>query len=411
MAEEVQDTRPSPPCWLDKNVIQTALREGDGDPTITVLSCDITMANAVGDGYTSDMYRVVAKLQDSNERRVIVKCQPLGGQREEMIKNLNAFETERKMLMEILPSMCKLLEGAKPGEYEPFSAKCLYFGEDPVQFLVLEDLRHSGFTLVEMAKGLDLTHCKLVVRTLARFHASSLALLEANPSILQNHRKTIYTEEFRKDVTPFYNNSMKSLEKTVLQWPGYEKYAEKIKNIRKNIYDRIMDTARAKYGELNTLVHGDCHSNNMMFRYSDTCVTDIRLVDFQTCYYSSPTLDLQYFLRVCPNEEVRRSGIDGLIKEYHSTFSDTLDILNCSAHKITLEKLKKEFDEHFIFGFAVVTSFLPLIFVDPSQRQDLDGITNPNDDLTNTVENIMVDGPFERIIKQFLVESENLGLL
>ncbi|XP_067005789.2 uncharacterized protein [Anabrus simplex] len=407
-----EDQRPLPPSWLDKNLIQTALREGDGDPTITVLSCDITMANAVGDGYTSDMYRVVAKLQDSQERRVIVKCQPLGRKSEELMKKSNVFEIERRMLVEILPSMYKLLEEVKPGEYQPFSAKCLYFGEDPVHFLVLEDLRHSGFTLVDRRKGMDLTHCTLALRTLARFHASSLALLEANPSILQNHQYSLYTEELREDLTPFYESPLKSLENTVLKWPGYEKYAEKIKNIRKNIYDRIMDTVRAKDGELNTLIHGDCWSSNMMFRYSDTCVTDIRLVDFQTCFYSSPTVDLQYFLRACPNEEVHHTSIDGLIKVYHSTLSDTLDMLNCSAHKITLEKLKKDFNEHTLFGFVALTSTLPLIMIDQSEGIiDLNDMMNPSDSFSKSMENVMASGVYERFMKKFLLECENLGVL
>lgn len=49
--------------------------------------------------------------------------------------------------------------------------------EDP-SFLVLEDLAAQGFRMADKRSGLDLDHCILVMRGLAKFHATSVAVYE-----------------------------------------------------------------------------------------------------------------------------------------------------------------------------------------------------------------------------------------
>lgn len=61
---------------------------------------------------------------------------------------------------------------------------------DP-SFLVLEDLGARGFRLANRQLGLDRDHCVLVMRRLARFHASSIALYEkVNIFIVKKKKKT-----------------------------------------------------------------------------------------------------------------------------------------------------------------------------------------------------------------------------
>jgi hypothetical protein len=61
-------------------------------------------------------------------------------------------------------------------------------------FLVLEDLSAVGFRMMDRLEGLDLDHCLLVMRSLARFHAASVALHEQDPDSLKQYDVSFYSE-------------------------------------------------------------------------------------------------------------------------------------------------------------------------------------------------------------------------
>ncbi|XP_067005872.2 uncharacterized protein [Anabrus simplex] len=369
MNVEMEDSRPPPPCWLDKDFIQRALRAGDGDSTITVTSYEIFMANAVGDGYASDMYRVIAKLDSSEERRVVIKCQPQGEKIKEFVKNSGIFKIETNMLTKTLPAMHKLLNEVRPGKYQPFYAECLYHGNDPVPFLVLEDLRQSGFTLARRQQGVDLAHCSLALRTLARFHASSLALLEQDPTAMECY-SAIFSEDVAGMLASFFENSLQIFTEVVSKWQGFEKYACALSKLKGKVYNRVAELFTRKADNFNVLLHGDPWTNNMMFKYSGCVPEDIRLVDYQTCTYSCVALDVLYFLYACPSEEVRIQHMDSLIQKYHSTLLETLDLLNVTEHSISLEQLNSTLDEFMFYGLMASVCVMPIVLSDPEDGYD-----------------------------------------
>lgn len=75
------------------------------------------------------------------------------------------------MMSNTLLKMNKLLPG------HPLSAKCLYVEQGDPTLLVLEDLAPQ-FRMGDREAGLDLNHCTLAIRGLARFHAASVAVVE-----------------------------------------------------------------------------------------------------------------------------------------------------------------------------------------------------------------------------------------
>lgn len=58
------------------------------------------------------------------------------------------------------------------------SGKGLYVQMESPILLVMEDLAPLGFRMACRMAGLDLDHCILALRGLARFHASSVAVCE-----------------------------------------------------------------------------------------------------------------------------------------------------------------------------------------------------------------------------------------
>jgi hypothetical protein len=59
---------------------------------------------------------------------------------------------------------------------------------------VLQDLCADGFKMAERRQGLDLTHCLLVMRMLARFHAASVVLHDREPHELSVYDKIFFSE-------------------------------------------------------------------------------------------------------------------------------------------------------------------------------------------------------------------------
>ena len=60
--------------------------------------------------------------------------------------------------------------------------------------LVMEDLSASGFKMLDRMTGLDLHHSLLVMRTLAKFHASSVIAYEEEPGLYHAFMCSMYLE-------------------------------------------------------------------------------------------------------------------------------------------------------------------------------------------------------------------------
>lgn len=86
-----------------------------------------------------------------------------------------AFPREIKMMTDTLVKMNQMLRSLNE---DVLCAEVYYtqLKEPPV--LILEDLKSSGFRMANRQTGFDLLHAELTMRSLARFHASSIYFLE-----------------------------------------------------------------------------------------------------------------------------------------------------------------------------------------------------------------------------------------
>lgn len=408
------------PTWLTDEFLEKTLQSREGFEKALVVSSVVHSAVGKGENYTSIIYRIELKYKhDCNankteETRLILKTLSSVEILVKFLIESKIFEKETIMLQTVIPSMYRLLEDKLPDQkIQPLSAYC-YRSDEP-HTLILEDLTILGFKMADRHSRLDLEHCIVALKGLAKFHALSVALNDKDPSILETFKsESIFIEKNRELMKSFTQSTFDALINVIGRWNGYEKYGEKIRAVIPIIFDRLVEAVTPKPNSLNVLTHGDCWVNNMMFHYSpETEQPDgVSFIDFQLSRFSSPALDLQYFIYTSPNENVRSQKTEYLIEVYHKELCDNLENLNQSDKMITLEELKKEFEEKAFFGFNTACTVLTAVLADPSEAFDLENLNEDGSSIDATImEKTFSGNRFKEAFQKLLPHFESIGVI
>lgn len=149
--------------------LQTILRADEHDDTIVLDSIVCEPGSRPGDNYMSVVKRVLVRGQraaiDSRgyARTLIVKRPILRLSRRQLFRCDEAFANEISGFRHLVP---ELRAFSDRGEHSvlPFP-RCLFAGSDADgDLIVLDDLRESGYGMVDRLKGLDFAHSRLVMQ-------------------------------------------------------------------------------------------------------------------------------------------------------------------------------------------------------------------------------------------------------
>ncbi|KAK2578391.1 hypothetical protein KPH14_012560 [Odynerus spinipes] len=202
----------------------------------------------------------------TEKRSFIVKIAPQEeSTRRNLIEKSSIFHTEIKVMVDTLRKMNDLL-----GPEHPLSGRVFHVQREYPEFLMIEDLAILGFRMAHRQAGLDLDHCLVALRGLARFHASSVAVCEKEPNTKQLYNKAVYCSQQPSEVKTIFIQATKSLVREARKWQELDqKYVDKIEKISDVIYDKTADAVVLREDRFNVINHGDMWVNNMMFRYND----------------------------------------------------------------------------------------------------------------------------------------------
>ncbi|XP_047106498.1 uncharacterized protein LOC124775717 [Schistocerca piceifrons] len=347
MTETTLDTTPE---WLDRDFVATCLSKDDEAAGLRVKSFVATPLNTAAQVAGSRVMRVAAELEapdgsPSRPRRLVLKTPAVG-----MSAQLQqTFRREVFVYSRALPDAEAALRAAEGESFRPVAARCLLSGDA----LALEDLSAAGFRLAAGGASLDLPHCALVARAVARLHAASAPLVDREPYVGELFRDSaFFNEASRPDMQHFTEKNMLAVAEALDAVPGFAGYAQKYRQLAVKIFDRLLALHRDQEGRMRVLLHGDLWRNNLMFRYSDGRPVDVRLVDFQMAYVGSPAQDLQFFLYGNASEEVHRNSMEYLLSEYHCVLQSTLSAMgeHERAASYPLEQLRRDMDDHALLG-------------------------------------------------------------
>ncbi|EFA07343.1 uncharacterized protein LOC103314843 [Tribolium castaneum] len=356
------------PEWISNNLFQKALNNYFNEDLQLVT---FTSTNAVpeGDNYTSDLFRstliyINPKKKTKHSLSVIVKCgNDDGGVKTDLAKKLHLFDKEIEMFTRTFPAIYEIL-----GEHYTLSSKCLYACNDPHSVIVLEDLTTLNFEMLPRHIGFDLEHCCKVVEKMAQMHAASVIMYENDPSLVKCYAEGLYAdnEMIREWVSAGYG----ALSDACSRWPGFEKYGYKLSALGDEALERGFKATKRRLGGFNVLNHGDLWVNNMMFSYhQDGKLKDMRFVDFQMNIFTSPAIDLHYFIATSTKVEVKLECIEIILDHYYAQLLANLARLQYSLERVpTREQFKKDYNARAFYGLMGAATVLA--FVKASSRKD-----------------------------------------
>lgn len=260
--------------YLNNNVL-TKVFEKIENRDVVIKDFEISMGSKKGDNYSSDIYRVNVNYEVDGVHKtlpVIAKYMLDSESIKQIMEEYEVTKKEREMYAKHLPKMFELT-GIK------FGPECYYITDDNVVFF-LEDLKNDGYDVADRTLGLDLNHTKLVIEKLAKFHATSMVLAENEPEVFKSFSKGMVREnaDFTFDM---WDSSITLLLGVIEKWEGFEEIVEKVKKININSRERLLKCYYQE-SDFKALNHGDCWTNNFMFKYTDKqkAPVDVALVIF-----------------------------------------------------------------------------------------------------------------------------------
>lgn len=243
--------------------------------------------------------------------------------------------------------------------------------------IVLDDLASHGYRKGDQKAGLDAAHCKLVFAELGRFHAATYVLKNSDSADISSalneaNREIQFTEERRSIYDEHFAQLAKSTLDIICKSPETSRYAKRIEDILKNKYQHLLTFLKPRE-PFSTLTHGELWTNNMMFSYSKDEPVSVKFLDFQTCRYGSPALDINYFLYTSTTALVRGRHMDEFLRTYHRSLVRTLRQSGLNS-TMNLTDLRREVNSMSMYGFLAAHLNLRNMFYDPDVRDDADNL-------------------------------------
>ncbi|KAK7597938.1 hypothetical protein V9T40_014894 [Parthenolecanium corni] len=273
--------------------------------------------------FTSSVTQLVVEYEQDHkihQKKLIIKV-PTSTPTFAIFESLNFFKREIGMYEKVIPRMNKYLD-------KTLAPAHLYTTDS--QILVLEDLIARGFESGEKFQLLDLHQTKSGMKALSHFHAASHKLHLEDPNILDD-LFTIHLGilEFRKKIInwgPIVLELLRRKNETHLI--GIVEAAITFLKKDDDAMRAFLDRSKFKFLALN---HGDARKVNFLYKYTSSSQVEAQLVDFQLSLWSSPLLDIIYFLISSASLNLIEFHFDDLINEYLDELNEKLIKINCPS--------------------------------------------------------------------------------
>lgn len=362
---------------VDETIVREALRNQLSDESVEILSIANQSFSEKGLNFFSELrivtvrYRGISKNEASREERstvFVVKLDPLDEYVKGMAHQQDLFPVESRFLRDVLPMIREMID-------HPIGPR-LWFCCDDRRVLIMENLQEQRFLMKNRQEGLTFTHCCLVLRTMAKLHAASVAVHEKKPELTESFRDGgIVSKKCPKVFLRLMEVSLQRIGEQMKGWSDekWVRAAPKIIEMAKSIGEESINAYSYDPDEFCVLNHGDCWINNIMFKENERGEPiDVRLVDYQMAVYTSPAIDLLYFLNTCPEFSIIYDKDDYFVELYLNTLKETMERIHCETSPPTMQQLKQALHKRRAYAvFAGVVLHLRMI----ANKEDTENFT------------------------------------
>ena len=214
--------------------------------------------------------------EDTQKLNFFIKLLPTRGGQLDFVKKSESFEREHGLYTKLFPKMLTSVEKSSVPE-------CFLSIEGYA--LVLEDMTSKEYKMLDKFGFMELEHCLVVVKTLARFHARSFIFEETNQTTVLKfcHEENIPVnkcDSIFQSTLDFYAKNLLSIIDlmTEIDLERRERCKVKISEISSEHFEKIAPSK--KY--MNVLCHSDLWNNNILFKYDEHGKVDqCCFIDFQ----------------------------------------------------------------------------------------------------------------------------------
>ncbi|KAJ1530254.1 hypothetical protein ONE63_005177 [Megalurothrips usitatus] len=347
----------------------------------------VELGSEAGDGYTSVLYRITIQDEDASGRAdapLTVMCKTLperaaAGSFKDLI-----FLAEGLMYETALPALEEVASLGPPLPW-PRCLRALVDGPS-LPLLMLEDLRPEGFRMADRRELLDPEHCRLALTQLARFHGSSMALKHLKPHVFKAISDKLRDPSEKSQMNALFTQVFAAAKSApdIIQdkFPEGSKTRAKLQEIFAKFTEDFYRAVEMD-GEVGTgIVHGDCHSNNVMFQYDKQsgAVTGCRLIDFQCTRVGHTACDVASLLLPATDKAARAAHWQGLLRHYHVELQATLRAAGCPEHIYSWDQFMDCLRSASGLGLVMTPLFVQVMYGDPAAikevKDSVDAINN-----------------------------------
>lgn len=231
---------------------------------------DFNSSTAVGDGFIGIMFKAVIKEHESGKKLgVIVKSPPTNLERRKQFGAMEMFEREVFAYSILLQEFAKFQEecNIEPEKRFTHFPKCYFaeFNEEKDESVVImEDLKERDFVMCNKAVPASFEHAKLVFASLGRFHALSYAFKAKKPERFETFKKM---KDFLAE--KLHMGGISQIDRAAGTFDESETDSRRrVLKLKDDLKGTLIELCDSDGPEPFTVLgHGDCWSNNFMYKF------------------------------------------------------------------------------------------------------------------------------------------------
>jgi hypothetical protein len=243
---------------------------------------------------------------------------------------------------------------------------------------------HDRYRMASRHAGLDFEHTSLCLKHLARFHAVSFAMFQGDyDKILEKYpyleeKMFLPADKVAEPQKLFFKGCIDNVLR-LLDTDDLKEAHTILSNAYGDPFWTIMNKLTAHKNRNSVINHGDCWTNNMMFKYDDSNKpVGLKFIDFQLSRCCSRAIDLNYFFFSSPQyDSVLTEREEEILRVYYDEFSSFAKKLGVDSEQsdLTWEAFKEEFDECRYYGLFMGLMLAPIIAAQSEQVPDMEKLT------------------------------------